>query len=515
MLNVIRYCAFLITVIVSLVGSALPAVRTSNHTASPVMSRMIEPFTTTFTPTATSTPSPEQSSVPNVPTASEFITSYVPLVANGFRAQVPMLGASMVRYNAESGLDKALELQLHWASRATAVSWGAVEPQEGQYHWEALADLETELLRVRAISLEPIVAIHSTPQWAQKIVPYACGPIRSDKFESFAKLIEQLVTRYGTSSPYRVRYWQLGNEPDISPGEVGPDSGFGCWGDPNDSYFGGGHYAEMLKVVYPRVKAIDPEARVLMGGLLLECDPYSMSVGDGCINELRWKSGFFLEGVMQAGGGAYFDIADVHSYAVMRPDLPAKMHSQYAFGGNLGGTGIPEKVGFVRAVMGKYGYGNKPLVLGEMALLCENPTSECYDVAAAFVPRAYAEAYGLDVLGGMYYAMIWEPMHAGLVFPDLAPRPAFWAHKFMGSQLVNSHYEGPVAGYPGVSGHLFDQGDILVQIVWSTDGTEQAISVPANFARAFDKFGNIVAPSSGQLTIGWSPLYIELQNVAK
>ena len=45
---------------------------------------------------------------------------------------------------------------------------------------------------------------------------------------------------------------------------------FGCWDDPEDAYYGGEYYAEMLKVVYPVIKEADPEAKVLFGGLLYE-----------------------------------------------------------------------------------------------------------------------------------------------------------------------------------------------------------------------------------------------------
>ncbi|MDY7078543.1 MAG: hypothetical protein SXV54_16630 [Chloroflexota bacterium] len=277
-------------------------------------------------------------------------------------------------------------------------------------------------------------------------------------------------------------------------------------------YYGGEYYAEMLKVVYPRVKAADPQAQVMLGGLLLECDPYTMSVGDGCSTEQRWKSGFFLEGVMRADGGDYFDVADVHSYAELRPDLPARMHSYYAWSGGQGGTGLPEKVAFFRQVMEDYGHADKPVFAGELALKCDEPTDECYEVGAAFVPRAYAEAYGLDLLGGVYYAIISEFKYKGLLLPDLTPRPAFWAYRFMSSQLIGARYEGPVVDYAGVTGHLFNRGGgQLVQILWATDGTDQVIDLPADFVEAYDKYGEPLTPNAGQLTVGWSPIYIALK----
>jgi hypothetical protein len=434
---------------------------------------------------------------------------FLPSIAARSRPHVPMLGVALERYDEESGLEEALGLGTHWLRRWQHISWRDVEPNEGEYQWEELAGLEQELLRLRERGAEPLLVIQMTPLWAQAVEPYACGPIRAEKLDAFAAFMEELVTRYGPSTSYGVRYWQLGNELDVAPGEVGPDAVFGCWGDPSDPYFGGEHYGEMLKIVYPRMKLADPEAQVMMGGLLLECDPYTVTVGYECSEELR---GYFLEGVLLADGGDYVDAIDVHSYAQMRPDLPSRMHSYYGWSGEHGGTGLPEKVAFARKVLEAYGYDNMPVFAGELALKCEAPTAECYDVGAAFVPRAYAEAYGLDLLGGMYYALILEFNYKGLLLPDFTPRPAYWAYQFLSSKLIDRQYVGPVNDYGGVTGYAFGGGrSRRVEVLWSTDGTDQEIDVPADLVSAYDKFGAEIAPVGGQLPVGWSPVYLELE----
>jgi hypothetical protein len=141
-------------------------------------------------------------------------------------------------FNNQSGLTQTLALNIRWAQRGRHIAWREVEPSEGFYNWAVLANLESELLTAQANQIEPIIVIKFTPEWAQLFVPYTCGPIRSDKFEAFAKFMEQLVIRYGSSSPYGLRYWQLGNELDLAPEEVGPETVFGCWGDANDAYYG-------------------------------------------------------------------------------------------------------------------------------------------------------------------------------------------------------------------------------------------------------------------------------------
>lgn len=425
-----------------------------------------------------------------------------------------LLGMALEGFDNKFGLTQTLALKAYWGRRWQHVSWQEVEPLEGQYNWTVLADLEQELLTAQANGLEPILEIQMTPRWAQKFEPFACGPIRADKFEAFAEFMEELVTRYGASTPYGVRYWQLGNEPDVAPAEAWPDSPFGCWGDPTDPYFGGGHYGQMLKVVYPRLKAADPQAQVLMAGLLLQCDPYVNAPTPDCTNGNRFKSGLFLEGVLREGGGDYFDIVDVHSYGQLRLDLPAKMHSFYNWSGAQGGTGLPEKVAFVRGVLARYGHHQKPLMVGELALKCDTPAPECYEVGAAFIPRAYAEAYSLNVLGATYYALISEFGYKGLLLPDFSPKPAYYAYQFMSEQIATSQYEGPLTIYPDVAGQVFNQaGQRQIQIIWSTDGLSKTVPLASNFAGAYDKLG-VPLSTAGPLVVDWSPIYLVTESIS-
>ncbi len=502
-------------------AAALHATQTSQSTA-----RLQDTATDTPTPTETSTPTgtttPTDTPTPtetttvtstptDTPTPTPTVTrptSYAPVITNEFRAQASLLGVAMEGYTNPLGLQQALNLNVRFVRRWEPVSWRDVEGIEGQYDWSKLAGLESQLATARAVGIQPVITIQFAPPWAQKVAGYACGPIRQDKFEAFAAFMEQLMQRYGSTSPYRIRYWQIGNEIDIAPEEVTMNNIYGCWGDLNDPGYGGGYYAEMLKVVYPRIKAADPNARVMVGGLLLECDPYN---ADPCTNERRKKSGYFLQGIMDAGGGDYFDYVDVHAYAELRLDLPAKMHSQYDWSGSLGGTGLPEKVAFVRQVMAQKGY-NKPVFIGEVALKCYDSNAQCLDASAAFVPRVYAEAYRLGVVGQIYYLLAADVVNYALLKADLTPRPMYNSYKVLSDNLQSSRFERAVTDYPGVSGSEFNQnGTRRFQIVWSTDGTDQTIATPADFIRAADKFGQPIEPVNGQLTIGWSPIYIDLQ----
>ena len=65
----------------------------------------------------------------------------------------------------------------------------------------------------------------------------------------------------------------------------------------------GAKYAEMLQAIYPAVKAANPNAQVLMGGIAFD---YFEDQGGTFVRS-------FINEVLQAGGGDYFDIMNFHS----------------------------------------------------------------------------------------------------------------------------------------------------------------------------------------------------------
>ena len=441
------------------------------------------------------------------------IPTFIPLLMRDFRPQAPLLGVALEGFKDEAGFPQALALGIQFGRRYVEIAWRDVEPQQGVYRWEALVPLEEELRRAHAAGVTTILNVQMTPDWAQGERPNACGPIRRDKFDAFADFMVKLVERYGSNSEFGVRHWQIGNEPDIAIGIVGPDSVYGCWGDSKDAYYGGRYYGEMLQVVYPRIKAADPNSVVIMGGLLLECDPYTMSVPETCHNEDRMQAGYFLEGVLLADGGNHMDMVDVHNYGLLDMSIPARMTDYYSWAGPEGGTGVPEKVAFVRRLLAQYGHPDMPVIMTEIALKCHEPSDDCQEVGAAFIPRVYAEAYDLNLTGLIYYALITEFKYKGLLLEDLTPKKQYFAYQFMGSQLDAVEHVGPVTQFAGVQGQEFKQTFVRrLWILWSQDGSDQTISLPAGFVAAFDKYGNALPVAGNQLTVGWSPVYVQLMD---
>ena len=440
-----------------------------------------------------------------LPQSALTMTAYLPLVGNNHYTPPPVFGVQEEFSIADSqGLTQVVDAGIKWV-RFAAFHWDKIEPLRTQpptYRWDTVD--EQSLRNASAAGLNVIAVILYSPEWALKVRDAFCGPILEDRLDEFAEFLQALVERYSVP-PYNVRYWELGNEVDVDPLLVGSHSGFGCWGDNTDEYYGGGYYAEMLKVAYPAIKAVDPQAQVLIGGLLLDCDPHNPDV---CSNAHGTKPSKFLEGILRNDGGPCFDILSFHVYTYFRYDLGQGYIINLHWPGSK--TAIPEKVGFVREVLTAYGYGDKRLMNTETALLCPEATEDCLETQAMYIPRAYAEALALGLEQQTYYAITNEHWrHTGLLLPDLTPKPVYYAYKTASAFLSPTAYVGVIEGYAvEIAGYTFYRrgGTGYLDVIWSDDGSAQEVNLPPG-ASVYDRYGTPVA-SSGTIEVDYSPVYV-------
>jgi hypothetical protein len=432
-------------------------------------------------------------------------TVYLPLISHSFPPPMPVFGVQMLDSISDAqGLTQAVEAQVRWV-RFAAFDWSQIEPlrtEPATYHWDVVDG--QSLIDAAANDMEVMAIVRFAPPWAQKLEGYYCGPIAQDRLDEYAQFLYEMVRIYSLP-PYNVRYWELGNEPDISSSLVSGDSGFGCWGDENDPFYGGSYYGEMLKQAYPAIKAADADAQVFIGGLLLDCDPTQPGACTGIHGDLPPK---FLEGILMNGGGDYFDGVSFHAYSYYNSTLGLGHMVNPNWPGSE--TAIPEKTGFVRDVLARYGHSDKRLVNSESALLCYSESAECLETQAIYMPRAYAEALALDLDAQFHFAMInqhWR--HTGLLLPDLTPKQAYHAYKTAASFLTSAVYTGPAAGYPaGIEGYTFlpPEETSYLDVIWSVDGSLQDVTLPAG-AAAYDRYGVLVA-SSGTIQVNYGAVYV-------
>jgi hypothetical protein len=433
-------------------------------------------------------------------------------------SQSPFGVQALRHFTNSSLLSQTLSLKAGWV-RLGPISWRTLQPNQGDpIRWQELAGLEQELRVLQQAGLTPEVIVGDSPSWATINTPYptSCGAIRADKFVAFAQFMQALAARY-KGSEFNVRNWELGNEPDVDPRLVGSNSGYGCWGDSKDPFYGGRHYGEMLKVVTPAIKAVDPAAQVWIGGLLLASPMTPASAGS--------RPELFLQGILEAGAAPYFDVLPYHSYPpylnnMLDPDNPA--------GGpwESWGTMAAGKGRFLQQLMASYGVA-KPLFLNETGLMCPEvapyaawctpPGEGFYHSQAVYVIRAFTRSLSIGVQGIIWYTLDgpgWR--YTNLLDANYQPTQAHDAYRIFAAQIVGSRYIGQVDYGDDVEAYAFRKGGQVLQIVWAKQNKTPTIAIPqSKFLQALDRQGRTIAPLvSGEnylLLASFDPIYILLR----
>lgn len=460
----------------------------------------------TLPPSTLSVTARQTSSTPAEPTETSLGPTPTSPEASGSRPWLPHLGIGTTSLDQSGGLDQMVMAGAYWARRDSLL-WSEVEPARGSRDWEALAGLEQELRDASRQGMEVILIVHSTPAWAQHVEGSYCGPIRPDALEDFAAFMRDLVARY-SAAPFNVKYWELWNEPDVDPTLVGPRSVFGCWGDMGDTYYGGGYYAEMLRAVYPQMKAADPQAQVLVGGLLLDCDPEQPPEGRTC------GASRFLEGVLEAEGGRYFDGVSFHAYDSYQGELGKYANGNWQSTWNTSGPALIAKARYLTGLMASYGVTEKFLMSTETALLCGRSgkeqacQTEAFENSKAYYVAQMASAAAAEGLK----AVLWYSLHgwraSGLVDGNQEPLPAYEAYQFASNALRDAVSQGQIKDFAGVNGYAFERGEGQLWVLWSFDGEPHAIELPSTPEAAYDVYGNPLE-ANANLKVSLSPIYIE------
>ena len=428
---------------------------------------------------------------------------FLPLISNPVLQTV--FGIEMQSITSTAGLAQMAAAQTSWVRR-NAVLWSDIESSQSTYDWDANKGLESELINAAQNGLQPILVVRSTPAWAQAVPGMFCGPIAQDSLAAFGAFMHALVARYSIP-PYNVKYWEIWNEPDVDPSFFpdNPKTVYGCWGDHNDPYYGGGYYARMLQTVYPQIKAADGNAQVLLGGLLLDCDPGS-PCGAQASNIQRSK---FLEGILQAGGGPDFDGVSFHAYDYYGGALGRFVSPNWSSAWNSTGPAMIAKSKFIRTLLSSYGASGKFLMSTETALLCDSCTNDPVfeQTKAYYLVQQYAAALAYGVQADVWFSALgWR--NSGLLAPDLTPLPAYTAYAFARAEIRNAAFVRNITTYPNVAGYVFNRGGHELWLLWSLDGSSHSLALPAVPSKAWDALGASVAPASS-MTVDLKPIYLE------
>jgi hypothetical protein len=423
---------------------------------------------------------------------------------------LPVPGIEMHHITSQGGLDLVKESGATWI-RKNALFWSQVEPSPGERRWNALVNLETELANASEAGFETILVVRSTPRWAQKLAWEYCGPIAPEALDAFAQFMFELVEKY-SAPPYNVMYWEIGNEPDVEPKFVKGNEIYGCWGDETEEYYGGEYYAEVLKVVYPKVKQANPDAQVLVGGLLLECDPRNPPLRQGSDQKKDCSSANFLEGILIQGGGDYFDGVSYHAYDYYWGAEGDYRNLNWHSNSESSGPVLIVKAAFIREILAKYDVSGKYLLNTESGILCGSTGQEGYcktdsfrNTKAYYVAQSNAAALANGLIANVWYS-IYGWRGSGLALSSTNPTTALAAFKVSADLLNNRFFVRDLAEFPGVMGYEF-LGDEKMWILWASDGEAHEMQLAENPQMIVDVFGNEVE-AQRQIVVSSAPIYI-------
>lgn len=478
-----------------------------------------------LTQTVTPTPEPTQTLVD--------FQVFLPVISNGYPWLSPFgVEDTSQQLQSNSDIYNALAaLNMGWARLNIRVSWRDLQPDSPNdpIDWNKLTNFEAELKALKVIGVRPVVVVDDFPDWALKDVRkdhqlISCGPLKEDAFDDYASFLQQLVNRY-SGSDYNVHDWELGNEPDVDPDLliVKVENPYGCWGDADDSTgnYGGAYYGDMLKVVTPAIKAIDPSAKVWIGGLLLDsprsenCDPSNGKYD--CPEN-------FLRGILASGAGDYFDIVAYHSYLFYNGNRVDHDNNLDNGKWNALGGGMAGKAAFLRDIMADFGV-DKPLYMNEGGLLCNEQSAFCdppgndfFQMQADYLVRSFVRGLSAGVNGMLWYTINgpgWK--HSGLMDENQTPRLSYNAYFVLNQMLKGRKYSTSVVAYGnGIEAYEFVGGPTKLHVLWAVDDTTETITLQKGmYTSVIDEYGTLLTPVSETTTeatfnVGFSPIYVEL-----
>lgn len=193
------------------------------------------------------------------------------------------------------------EAGIGWAR--TDFDWTTVQ-QAPNGPWDfSLFDATVQKAEEGGVTILPILAYD---------VPWATPAYRH--LDLWLEYVQKTVSRYKD----RLRYWEVWNEPDLMQ----------FWKETPDP----ANYAALLKATYVEIKKIDPELKVVLGGL--SGIPYG-----------------YIEGIYKADAGPFLDVMAVHPYRY--PDTPEA-------------RSLKDDLDRLRELMARYDDKDKPIWITEI-----------------------------------------------------------------------------------------------------------------------------------------------------
>jgi hypothetical protein len=362
------------------------------------------------------------------------------------------------------------------------IDWDDVEPLEPQpgrppsYRWQWN---DGRLRNVAAgAGVRLLINVADAPTWAAS---EPCAQIYPDRLDEYARFLTDLVNHY-KGPPYFVRHWELFNEPDYD-GSRGCTKGYAAWG--NEPI----RYVQMLQVAYPAIKAADPEATVILGGLAYD----AFVETDGVF--LR----YFIDGVIENGGVQYLDALNIHYFTWSRWEWERWTPENPPTCGIVDdGVGTPYDAYGVDVIAKLNHFGNrmfichgvqKPIWLTELGRPDYPWNPDWLIGQARYAIQGHVRALSVGVEQVTWYALSTPSEQFGfqLLTDDWTPKPSFYAYQTLTSELIGHEYASTLDLADG-EGYVFQDASHREKTVAWGSGT--LAFAPAGRLRVVDREGN-------------------------
>ncbi|HWQ84500.1 MAG TPA: hypothetical protein VN363_08045 [Anaerolineales bacterium] len=424
--------------------------------------------------------------------------------------------AEITRENLIAELDAAFPSMLAAFEESGAgyarvyIDWKSIETTRGVYNW-SFYDMRLPALHAAGLGL--IATVTNAPDWAINPALDPCAAIITEP-QAYNQFLETMGNRF----PF-IDVWEILNEPDAIPG-------YRCGDGVMNYAYAGAQYASLLQGAYTTIKALNPTAKVILGGMA-----YDHFVDEDTAENRFYR--YFLDDVINAGAAPYMDGVNFHYF------------KNYAAGweGWTNGNGSPTCEGIINVDEGgdtfyhPWGFDitakashvserlrvchnvSKPLWLTEIGANGIGPNNSFYHYTqtptepfphlygatledqARYVFTIHARGFATGAENITWYAMKTIPDltpidFQGLLYDardgsalDNSPKPAFAAYKTMTRELGSYRFDKWVAfdpaTRPAAEAYQFQHlagsaGGKPKLVAWSNSGS----SVPLSLANS-------------------------------